>query len=110
MVDPVSLQPKCLPRQNAKVKRIFDVLPSNMQKNGLGMDAAMLSCLKRAGNSCLTGSGNGGGGGGARNSLLTIADPRMGKRFNGAWGQQKARSNSDKAVAYLDWLLSFAEN
>ena len=87
-IDPLTRQPKCLPRQ--KIKRIFDVLPSKLQAGNADFAASLLNCI--SGQLCY----NGGGGSG---NDKTITDPRMGKRL------VDQQSMHDQAIAYIrDYL------
>ena len=93
-----------------KIKRIFDVLPSNSGENGQpeaaeagGFGADMLNCLGggRGGNKCSTdGSAlRGGVGAFGGGHISAITDPRMGKR-------QDTKRRRD-AMSYIKWIRSF---
>ena len=76
------MQPKCIPYQYGKIKRIFDILPSQ----------------------------NGGQAPALRLSSLALADPRMGKR-NNIGGHQSfvlhSNRDNEKAVEFLKWIRGF---
>ena len=85
-IDEWTMQPKCIPHQYGKTKRIFDVLPSS---NG--------------GQTPMLRQGSSGG-------LSSLADPRMGKRNNMAHrilGAQYSNRKNEKAVEFLKWIRGF---
>ena len=85
-IDEWTMQPKCIPHQYGKIKRIFDVLPSS---NG--------------GQTPMLRQGSSGG-------LSSLADPRMGKRNNIAHRKlaaQYSNRKNEKAVEFLKWIRGF---
>ena len=80
-IDEWTMQPKCIPYQYGKIKRIFDILPSQ----------------------------NGGHAPALRLSSLALADPRMGKRNNIGHQSFVQYSNRDneKAFEFLKWIRGF---
>lgn len=90
-IDERTKELRCMPRNNFRIKRIFDVLPSKLRESQIGEvhEASMSNCL----NGGLHCNGHRGG----HHRLSTINDPRMGKR-TGQRGQAKA---------FILWLRSF---
>ena len=86
-IDEWTMQPKCIPYQYGKIKRIFDVLPSS---NG-----GRAPTLRQR--------GSGG--------LSSLADPRMGKRNNNMATHQRfiqySNRENEKAVEFLKWIRGF---
>lgn len=104
-IDEVTKQPRCQPRDHNQVKRIFDVLPSNLRRaeGQAGFDANMIMC------GSLTGGGKCASGASGRNQMSTIADPRMGKRYNGKPLYHSRNEATEKAYEFIQWLRGFLD-
>jgi hypothetical protein len=99
-IDEKTRQPVCRPRKNGrKIKRIFDVIPSNLRRIG-DMEADSLVCGSLTGsNKCITSRFVSG-----LTGMSSIVDPRMGKRHGVVWKQTKL---VQKAITFLKWLRAF---